>query len=183
MYASCLWGFREASCSVPLTWLNEGNALGSWKEGLPGQLFQVPDVSFHVVCFLVAITFVYLENERRHFYGHRSPWRLDPRSRASAHPVSARSPGTRWKPPTPTGATFSRWKGKGTDLFPSHLSSRMQRAIIVPGEKFLLHWIFCLGFEVRSLGTSAPVIGSGSPCACIFNASSVSPLNISPFLK
>lgn len=72
--ASCLWGFREGFCSVPLSWVNKGNELGNWKELLSGQLFQVPRDPFHVFCFLVAITFVYPENERRHFYGRPSPW-------------------------------------------------------------------------------------------------------------
>lgn len=161
MYASCLWGFWEAFCSVPLTWVNEGNELGKLKRITVWA--ALPDSRRFFSCGLfpggdnICLPWKW---EKTLLWQKVSMAPLHPRLWNSAPLVSARSPGTRCKQPPPPEATFSRWKGKGTDLFPSHLPSRMQRVIIVPEETFLLRWIFCLGFEVRSLGTWAPVIWS-----------------------
>lgn len=140
-------GLWEAFCSVPLTWVTEGNELGNWKELLAGQLFQVP-VSFHAVCFLGAITFVYLENERRHFYGGslQGAWS----SLRSAHPPSVRTLGMRGQQLTPTEAIFSRRKRKGTDWFPVLLFSRTLVSSECKGERSFycidyFGWVLRLG--------------------------------------
>lgn len=154
-FASCLWGFWEGFCSVPLSWVNEGNELGNWKELLSGQLFQVPSDSFHVVYFLVAITFVYLENERRHFYGSLSPWCADPslpETLSYLLPWGAGEPGeSGW-----LHQKQIQWEKRERDRFIPILLVlqntgfiRMQR-VIAPEEKRVCHieyfaWVLRLG--------------------------------------
>lgn len=122
--ASCLGAFAEAGCFVPLTLVKEGNELGNRQEQLPGQLFQVPGVCFHVVYFLVAITLVYLENERRHFYGTMSPWCTGASLTKLRAPPSWEALGRRGKALTPNRSNIQLEKSEKPDLFPSGLFSR-----------------------------------------------------------
>ena len=162
-FASCLWGFWEGFCSVPLSWVNEGNELGNWKELLSGQLFQVPSDSFHVVYFLVAITFVYLENERRHFYGRLSPWCADlslPEALSYLLPWGAGEPGeSGW-----LHQKQIQWEKRERDRFIPILLVLQNTGFIrmqsysPRREESLPHWIFRLRVEVRSLGTFSPIM-------------------------